>query len=500
MSASNCSICGAILPGQAAPTVTVNHVPPPRPRYDPAAGDDDLYAGDLMGRMWRLVMVAVVVMTLAFGVGIGYLLGRMSTDDANDGEQGVNSQVQTQELMPDSALGASAAAQDSESGATAPPTATTRGAGYWNQLTQDANRQVPSDLALETGGFVTQAPAGEPALDAGGFVSQTPAGGPALDAMPSMPTVTPGPPTETPRPEMCLQQAREGDTLSALIFRCQYESYDTALVDEILRLNNMDSAAELQIGQTVEIPWPEPLAPPADTSFVPSGEGVEVASALTVAVNEFGTPDALAMYANIEPTLRPGQAWHTVQQGQTLYDIIAIYETSAQTLSQLNPEVPFYQCDFGKQFGGQNCDVMLYENMRMRVPVPLPTPTLSPTPAGTLTPTPTATPVFNAPYTLRPPNEAHFFADERVTLRWGGTGTLGPNERYLVRVMDMDLDEENAELVADTMFVLPDGWQPADGEPHTFEWSIAVATIDDQFNVIAEEHRTPVQQFTWDSR
>ena len=42
-----------------------------RPRFDPAAGDDDLYVSDLSGRMWRLVFFAAVGLALLSGLGLG---------------------------------------------------------------------------------------------------------------------------------------------------------------------------------------------------------------------------------------------------------------------------------------------------------------------------------------------------------------------------------------------------------------------------------------------
>ncbi|NDJ75187.1 MAG: SH3 domain-containing protein, partial [Chloroflexi bacterium] len=59
-------------------------------------------------------------------------------------------------------------------------------------------------------------------------------------------------------PAMCIQVVQSGDTLLDLIFRCGYDSLDRMLLDTILEMNNMNSAAELVIGQEVMIPWPAP--------------------------------------------------------------------------------------------------------------------------------------------------------------------------------------------------------------------------------------------------
>jgi hypothetical protein len=281
-----------------------------------------------------------------------------------------------------------------------------------------------------------------------------------------------------------------------------------AVVDLILEINDMENPQQLQLGQTLEIPWPTPTpgGPPVEqepqepAESNESGAEASVETVSVAQVNEFGTPDVLATYQNAEPTLRPGQAWHTVQPGETIISIAVLYDTNLETLSQINPEVPFLQCDFGMATGGPNCSVMLYEGQALRVPVPLPTQTPTPSPVGTLTPTPTPTATFNAPYLLMPDDDARFFADQRVTLRWGGTGTLAAEERYVVRVRDLDLGQDYIALVTDTMYELPGGWQPEDRNRHTFEWTVSVARVDGQNNILSEDHATDPRQFTWESR
>ena len=87
-----------------------------------------------------------------------------------------------------------------------------------------------------------------------------------------------------------------------------------------------------------------------------------------------------------------------------------------------------------------------------------------------------------------------------MTLRWGGTGTLGLDERYLVRVMDMTSGQEYTAIVDEPLYVLPGGWQPADRERHTFEWTVSIAQVDEQQNVVSEDHVTEAREFSWDSR
>jgi hypothetical protein len=444
-----CAICGAKLLGQPTPAVPTPPVKgqkaDSRPRYDPVEGDDDLYAGDLLSRMWRLLLVTGIGAALVLGVGIGLAISQMGQ---NDGPRDDNPDVYAENITTERA--------------TVFPTAT--------------GREFSTPTAAQTR---------QPAL--------------------SLPTITPMPPvpTETPIPPPCMQTAQEGDTVYGMAIRCGH--LDMAVVDAILEINDMESATELQLGQTLEIPWPtptpggEPTIPASEEASTGGGaEGEDTFATQTPRVNEFGTPDVLATYQNAEPTLRPGMAWHTVQSGQTVYEIVLIYETSAEVLSQINPEIPFLQCDYGIPTGGPNCSVMLSEGQRVRVPVPLSTQTMTPTPVGTLTPTPTATAPFNAPFLSSPDDETHFHADELVTLRWQGTGTLAANERYLVRVQDKTNGEEYVALVSDLVYKLPGGWQPADRTSHDFEWTISIATVDAQNNIVSEDHITEPRHFTWD--
>lgn len=451
-----CSNCGATLPGEP---VRVVPVPKPeekderRPRYDPAEGDDDLYAGEVAGGLWRRVALIGIAVALVLGIGIGAGVMALLRDDrsANGEEPG----AQTELLTP------------------AGPTA-----------------------------VVTPPPGEEPAADAPAIAPTEPSVTPRPTF--SLATVTPAPPSPTPSPTQgpCMQTASQGDTIYGMAIRCGHR--DLSIVDLILEINDMDDPNQLQLGQTLEIPWPTPtggaVQDESPESDVTSEEGDAVSMQPTQAVNEFGTPDALAQYQNLEPTLRPGMAWHTVQAGETIISIAQQYGTSLETLSQINPEIPFLQCDFGSPTGGERCTVLLGQGQRVRVPVPLPTVTFTPSPVGTLTPTPTPTATFNAPYLLSPNDGAEFRADQMVTLRWGGTGTLGTNERYLVRVVDQQLEREYRELLTDIALILPQAWQPQDGRAHTFEWTVSLVTIGANQDVVSEEYQTAPRRFTWASR
>lgn len=454
LAARRCTICGAALRGQPTPPAALPPVtgrasqPASRPRYDPASGDDDLYAGDLPGQMWRALLVGGVLVALLIGIGIGIVASRLGNGGESDSKT---------EPLPSPTYGTDSAADGM---ATIPPTATARGEGAGESVTA----MPPSTMALVT---VTSAP----------------------------PT-----PTITPTPGPCIQKAQEGDTVFGMAIRCGHA--DLSIVDVILEMNDMESPTELQLGQELQIPWPTPTpgGPPTETP-VEGVSGAEVSQAATdMPVNEFGTPDQLATYQTSEPTLRPGQEWHVVQAGETIIDIAYNYNVSVETLSQINPQIPFLQCDFGSQYGGPNCSVMLIEGQRLRVPVPLSTATFTPRPEGPLTPTPTATATFNAPYLLSPANSTEFGADQMVTLRWGGTGSLSASECYLVRVRDLDSGEEYLAKANELSYVLPGEWQPSDDTRHTYEWTVSVTSLDETGRVLFEGYTTDPRRFFWEGR
>ena len=218
-----------------------------------------------------------------------------------------------------------------------------------------------------------------------------------------LPTVTATPwpsptasytPTRTP----CVQPVRSGDSLIALVARCGHRDLDVIAL--VLELNNLASAGLLQVGQSLDIPWPTTTAAPGVTAARPAATDAgrdTVVSADAAPATRFSGAPALAT-----PTLQAGVQWHRVSAGETIVGVAWRYGTDLKVLSELNPEVTFSQCDFGQASGGPSCVVTVYENQRLRVPAPTPTPTMSPTPSGIASATPT--PVINAPAAYSPPD------------------------------------------------------------------------------------------------
>ncbi len=299
----------------------------------------------------------------------------------------------------------------------------------------------------------------------------------------ALPTVTQAPPTPTQTPTRgpCIQKARRGDTVYALAARCGHK--DLGIVPLILALNNLQDEKQLQINQALEIPWPTPTggAPgQVDIGLQPGTAGT--------------------MIANLEPTLPPGVMWYGVRKGETASSIVFKFNASMKILRDLNPEINFSQCDFGVKTGGPACTVILVERQRIRVPAPTPTPTVSPTLSGSETPSPSPTPTFNAPFSQSPGENMQFEAFELPTLRWVASGQLAPNEVYLVTAIDRTANLTYTATTRDLSFELPATWQATDGKRHTFEWSVAIASLNASGTPVPLPAVTETRTFTWQGR
>lgn len=318
-------------------------------------------------------------------------------------------------------------------------------------------------------------------------------------------TVTSGPPTLTrtatptitPTTGPCVQEVQSGDSLIAIIARCGHREYSD-LLQTVLDLNNLLDPNALQVGQSIEVPWPTPTF---DPNFVPTV--ILTAGAASDGANEFSIAsadvvrDSSGLRIPATPTLQPGIAWHRVIKDENIITIAVEYGASLRILSELNPEITFSQCDFGQGSGGPNCFVSLYEGQMMRVPAPTPTPTTQPTASGSETPTPTTTPTFNIPSALSPTDRAFFGSNEIITLRWVGTGTLAEDEIYLVQVEDLTSSTEYTMTTYDLSLIIPDEWQSESNERHDYRWTVSVVKVNNPEETIAY---TQPRQFTWQGR
>ncbi|MCS7071174.1 MAG: LysM peptidoglycan-binding domain-containing protein, partial [Anaerolinea sp.] len=319
-----------------------------------------------------------------------------------------------------------------------------------------------------------------------------------------LPTVTPQPPSPTPTetPGPCRVTVQAGDGLIGLASRCGHRSMD--VIPLILELNGLSAPESIQVGQQILIPWPTPTIDPNAPTPTPVGGNVGRRNGADLifienvdsAVN--GPPTEMPT-ATATPTdaLPPGVTWHVVQPNENMIIIASIYNTNAETLAQLNPEIAFSQCDFSLDTGGPRCTVLLRQGQRMRVPAPTPTPTLSPTLSGSETPTPTATPTFNAPNALSPPDRALFGVDDIITLRWITTGALGPDERYRVTVRDLTSGREFSADTTELLFIIPRDWQGTEQRLYEYEWTVSVISEQSPDTAL---FTTDPRTFSWQGR
>jgi LysM repeat protein len=312
---------------------------------------------------------------------------------------------------------------------------------------------------------------------------------------PSFVTVTPAPPTQTPipPPTPCIRIVQPGDTLYAIALACGYR--EASIIDVIVAENELSSPDALVIGQEIIVPPPTQVSEQATTATETSPEGALLPQGIALAASV--AEETRAPGVTPTATLQPGVMWHIVQPNETMLAIAVQYGANAEILSQLNPEVPFLQCDFEFDSGGPRCIVQLGIGQQIRVPAPTATPTIPPTPSGSETPTPTMTPTFNAPSALSPGDRALFQSDQLVTLRWVTTGTLATGDVYRVQVRDITSGREFSADTRELFLIVPSDWQGRDQRRHEYEWSVSVLiAASESAPVFATQPRT----FIWESR
>jgi LysM repeat protein len=309
------------------------------------------------------------------------------------------------------------------------------------------------------------------------------------DAPPTR-TITPSPaPTNTPGP--CFQEVQAGDSLISLVSRCGHRDLDVIAL--VLEINNLSAPEVIQVGQTLEIPWPTSTVDPNLEATATVEEVAQANPLIAFAADE----GAELIIVPPTATLQPGVAWHQVAPGETIISVAFQYGADVKILSELNPEVTFSQCDFGEFGGGPSCVVNIFEGQQLRVPSPTLTPTLSPTPSGSETPSPSPSPTFNAPSALSPGNRALFRQGELVTLRWVASATLAPGQMYRVTVEDLTANTTYEGDTADLFFIIPDAWQGQDNRRHDYRWSISVIDSDNPDNPYFS---TEPRIFVWEGR
>jgi LysM domain len=262
-----------------------------------------------------------------------------------------------------------------------------------------------------------------------------------------------------------------GDTLFFIIQQPPWNYRNFNVVNEILRLNpNIASI--------------DNLPPPGTTILIP----LPTAAPTDVASTNLAIPQ-------IELPVNTTIIQRQIREGETIIGIAEEFTTTLRILSELNPEVGFFGCDFANPSGGPDCNVQLQVGQPINVPAPTPTPTLSPTPSGSETPTPT--PTYAAPIMTFPPIDARINSNVPFYLQWVSVGSLLPDETYLIQIEQIDSQTSQTDVSRATSYLLPESLIPPTGTEYLYRWRVLVAKrgINNIFDPISPI--TNWQTFTW---
>jgi hypothetical protein len=308
---------------------------------------------------------------------------------------------------------------------------------------------------------------------------------PEMPAITTEPTATPLPPSETPLPSETpgpyehVMKANE-----TLLYIIQLYGYrDFGVIDEIVRMNdNIPNADTLPgAGSVILIPRQTATPTPENIESAPQANLGGIA------------PTSEQTGLNVDAPI----VQYTVIQDDTIVGIAQNYATTLEVLARLNPDIPFFGCNFQIPSGGPRCNPPLQIGQVVNVPAPTPTPTLSPTPSGNETPTPT--PTYAAPMVVSPPQDAQV-PPVSFRLEWVSVGVLQPGEVYLVQVEDSVTGAKFNDITTSTSLRLPDTLIPSDGQAHTFNWTVTVAKPNEQGVYRIISGAPAIRRFTWQSR
>lgn len=232
------------------------------------------------------------------------------------------------------------------------------------------------------------------------------------------PTETPEPTaTELPPVDYTIQS---GDTCIKIALKFNVS------VASIITVNggliNAD-CSNLSVGTVLKVPQPTPTPTSMPTATLPAG--------LSTAV----------------PRLT-----YTIRSGDTLAGIARFYGLTIVDLMQVN---------------GLADAATIREGQILVIPLEL---------AVTPGPTPTATqpPPYPAPQPLNPRDGEVVLGAETVSLQWAAVSQLRPGEYFQVVVEDVTANSARIlrDQVTDTKYIIPAAFQPQDGTPHVYRWSV----------------------------
>ena len=315
----------------------------------------------------------------------------------------------------------------------------------------------------------------------------TPSATPTASPLPTAtyalaPTATPlysptPPPTATLPPNQTVHTVEAQETVSSIA-----KKYGTTS-SAILQANGLKSNTIISVGQQLIIPLPAAntstptITPtPSPTPFEYTIKSGETLSAIAKRYNT--TVETLMDVNDIEdatlvragtkiviiqpPDFTATMAYETyeVEQGDTLYTLSSRFNVTIATIKEIN------------NLSSDNLRV----GQELRFPVGTATPVPTETPTPTLTPTPG--PPYPSPALLAPADGSAFQGPETtILLSWASVGILGEDEWYVVRLRRSGFVAEQLPPVwtKATSWRLPAGlYVEGLDEPQRFSWQVVV--------------------------
>lgn len=237
-------------------------------------------------------------------------------------------------------------------------------------------------------------------------------------------TATPTP-TDTPEPTATQLPLLDytvvsGDTCIKIAFNAKVSV--AAILTANGGLINAD-CSNLTVGTVLKVPQPTPTPSPLPSATLPPG---------------LNTPVPRLTY--------------TVRSGDTLAGIAKFYGLTVVDLMQVN---------------GLSDPSNIRADQILVIPLER---------AITPGPTPTATqpPPYPAPQPLNPRDGEVFLGAETVSLQWAAVSQLRAGEFFQVIIEDVTANSARflRDQVTDTKFIIPATFQPEDGTPHVYRWSV----------------------------
>jgi hypothetical protein len=283
---------------------------------------------------------------------------------------------------------------------------------------------------------------------------------PLPTAVSALPTI---PPTAVVTEGPYVYVIREGETLGFILQQQPwgYPPFDPAIINAVVQLNGMVN------GDLLPPPGTELLIPRRTPTPIPEGADLTATSDANLGLGQ--------RIGNITLAEGASSGCHTVVEGETILSISSDYNTTLETLSQLNQNLNWFGCQFNEYNGGPGCGPFITIGQCVNVPLPTSTPVPTATLSGNETATPT--PTFEPALGVFPPNGAIAPA-ATFELQWVSVGELKQGQVYLVEIQDTTSGTQSLEVTRNTSFMLPESLIPTDGQTHQIQWRVSVALRD----------------------